>query len=105
MFEKFKNSAPKEIIPGFTARFIHTPSQTLSLVEVKKGAVLPKHSHPHIQISQVLEGKFQLTINETTKICTKGDIAIMESNEEHSGKAITDCIIFDVFTPVREDYL
>ena len=105
MFKKFKNIDPKEIIPGFTARFIHTSTQTLSLVEVKEGAVLPTHSHPHIQVSQVLEGEFQLTISGTTKICGQGDVAIMESFEEHSGKAITDCKILDVFTPVREDYL
>jgi len=105
MFKKFKNSDPKEIIPGFTARFIHTNTQTLSLVEVKKGAILPSHSHPHIQVSQVLEGEFQLTIAETSMICKQGDVAIMESDEEHSGKAITDCKILDIFTPVREDYL
>jgi len=105
MFNTFKNSNPKEIIPGFTTRFIHTNSQTLSLVEVKKGAILPTHSHPHSQISQVLEGEFQLTIAGTTKICKQGDVAIMESDEEHSGKAISDCKILDIFTPVREDYL
>ena len=105
MFKNFKNSIPKEIIPGFTARFIHTDTQTLSLVEIKKGAILPTHSHPHIQVSQILEGEFQLTISGTSMICKQGDVAIMESNEEHSGKAITNCKILDVFTPVREDYL
>ena len=105
MFKKFENSDPKEIIPGFTARFIHTATQTLSLVELTKGAILPTHSHPHSQISQVVEGEFQLTISGKTKICKPGDVAIMESNEEHSGKAITDCKILDIFCPVREDYL
>ncbi len=104
MFTDFSKSTPKEIIPGFTAQFIHTSSQTLSLVEVKKGTVLPEHSHPHEQISQVLDGSFELTINGVTKVCKQGDISIMKSNVKHSGMAITNCKILDIFTPVREDY-
>ncbi len=104
MFTSFQNCEPKEIAPGFTARFIHTELQTHALVTIKKGAVLPEHFHVHEQISQVLEGEFELTIEGKTKRCKKGDIAIISSNNKHSGKALTPCIIFDVFTPVREDY-
>ena len=104
MFTHFNNVKPTQILPGFSARFIHTQSQTLSLVEVEKGASLPSHSHYHEQISQVLEGEFELTINGTSKICRSGDIAIIRSNVKHSGKALTSCKILDIFTPVREDY-
>lgn len=104
MFTHFNNIKPTQIIPGFSARFIHTESQTLSLVEVEKGAYLPIHSHHHEQISHVLEGEFELIINGSKQICRKGDIAIIRSNEEHSGRALTYCKIMDIFTPVREDY-
>jgi quercetin dioxygenase-like cupin family protein len=104
MFKDFNSIKPKNIIPGFNARFIHTDSQTLSLVEVEKGASLPTHSHFHAQISKVIEGEFELTVDGISKVCRKGDIAFIESNVEHSGKALTDCTILDIFTPVREDY-
>lgn len=57
------------------------------------------------QISQVLEGESEFTINGIIKICRQGDIAIMKSNVANSGKAITDCKILDVFKPVRVDYM
>ena len=103
MFTSFNNITSKELIPGFSVQLIHTESQTFALFEIEKGAELPEHFHIHEQVSQVLEGEFELTIDGSTKICKKGDIAIMQPNVVHSGKAVTNCKILDVFTPVRED--
>ncbi|MBC7651963.1 MAG: cupin domain-containing protein, partial [Deinococcales bacterium] len=65
----------------------------------------PLHSHPHEQVSQVIEGKFQLTLNGEVRVLESGDIAVIPSNTQHSGLAITNCKLLDVFNPVREDYL
>lgn len=94
----------KEVITGFTAKFIHTSSITLGYWEVKKGAVLPLHQHLHEQVTQVEEGLFQLTIESETKVYTIGMIAVIAPWEEHGGLALTDCKLLDVFCPVREDY-
>jgi len=94
----------KEILPGFEARFVHTASMTLSYWDVKKGAVLPNHKHIHEQVTQVEEGEFELTVGGETNVYTKGMVAVIPSMTEHSGIALTDCKIFDIFSPVREDY-
>lgn len=98
------NIDPIEVINGFTARFIHTSSMTLGYWDVAKGAVLPNHSHLHEQVTQVEEGEFQLTVNGDTQIYTKGMVAVIPPYVEHSGVALTDCKLFDIFQPVREDY-
>jgi quercetin dioxygenase-like cupin family protein len=51
-----------------------------------------------------LEGKFELTIGEKTQIYEPGFIAVIPSNVPHGGIALTDCKIFDIFSPVRSDY-
>ncbi|GAB5399176.1 MAG: cupin domain-containing protein [Aureisphaera sp.] len=104
MFTSFENSPPVDLLPGFTARFIHTDTQTFSLVEIEAGAILPEHSHVHEQFSKVLEGTFELTVDGKTRTCNVGDVALIKSHVPHSGRAITACKIFDVFNPVREDY-
>lgn len=104
MFTSFKNSPPIALLPGFTARFIHTETQTFSLVEIEEGGVLPEHFHENEQFSQVLEGSFELTVDGKTAICKAGDVALIKSNVPHSGRALTACKIFDVFNPAREDY-
>jgi quercetin dioxygenase-like cupin family protein len=96
--------AVKEVIAGFRAKFIHTSSMTLGYWEVKKGSTLPVHKHIHEQVSQVEEGAFEFTIDGETKVYTKGMIAVIPPMVEHGGTALTDCKLFDIFCPVREDY-
>ena len=51
----------------------------------------------------VIEGKFEFTINGKIHLCDKGSTFQIPSNVPHSGKAITDCIIMDFFSPKRDD--
>jgi quercetin dioxygenase-like cupin family protein len=98
------NTKPKEIIEGFHGRFVHTKNNTLAWWEVKKGAVLPRHSHEHEQVTQVLEGRFQLTVANDTFICEPGQVKIIPPHIEHEGVALTDCKIFDLLAPSRPEY-
>lgn len=93
-----------EIKEGFKTRFVHTENLTLGYLDVEEGAILPMHAHFHEQVTQVLEGKFEMTIGEQTKIYENGQIAVIAPNVIHGGKALTKCKIFDIFCPVREDY-
>ena len=94
----------REIIPGFLARFVHSEHLTISYWEIKKGSRLPEHQHHHEQISQVMDGKFELTINGIANVMTPGKVAVIPSNAMHAGVALTDCKVMDIFCPVREDY-
>jgi quercetin dioxygenase-like cupin family protein len=94
-----------EIIPGFKGRFIHTEKMTISYWTIKKGSKLPEHNHPHEQVSQVIDGTFQLTINGETKEMMPGNTAVIPSNAIHSGLALSDCHVMDIFVPAREDYM
>ena len=95
----------KEILPGYTVRFVHTETMTFAYWDVKAGSPLPEHSHLHEQVASVIEGTFELTIEGETKRLGPGEIATIPSNAVHSGISITDCKLMDVFCPVREDYL
>ena len=94
----------KEIIQGFKARFVHTEHTTIAYWEIKKGSELPLHSHVHEQIAMVTKGSFEMTIGGKKDVYKPGKIAVIPSNVEHSGKALSDCEITDIFSPVREDY-
>ncbi|MBE0422971.1 MAG: cupin domain-containing protein [Lutibacter sp.] len=104
MIQEISNIEPKEIIKGFNGRFFHANSFTIAFWEIQEGSVLPEHSHIHEQSTQVIEGKLEMLIDGVSTILEPGMIANIPSNVIHSGKALSNCKVTDVFSPTREDY-
>jgi len=93
-----------EEIPGYLGAFVHGENMTVTNWSVEAGATFPEHAHPHEQISIVVEGEFELTLDGETEVLEPGRIAVIPPETPHSGRAVTECEIIDVFSPVREDY-
>ncbi len=74
-------------------------------VYFEKGAVGAMHSHPHIQLTYVLEGKFEFSIGDETKIVSKGDTLLKERDILHGCICLEKGVLFDVFTPCRQDFI
>lgn len=94
----------REIVPGYFARFVHSENNTVAYWRITAGSSLPAHSHPHEQVTNLLEGEFELTVDGTPHKLTPGMVFVIPGDVPHSGTAITDCKILDTFYPVREDY-
>lgn len=93
-----------EEMPGYLGAFVHGDNMTVANWSVEAGAEAPEHSHPHEQVAFVVEGEFELTVDGETEVLRPGRIAVIPANTPHSGRAVTDCEMIDVFSPVREDY-
>jgi quercetin dioxygenase-like cupin family protein len=104
IFKYFADIAVKEIAPGYFSRLIHTEKNTINFIEVAAGRVVKHHQHFHEQYTFVLDGKFELTVNGEPQVLDPGMYALIPSGAYHSGIAITDCKLLDIFSPVREDY-
>ena len=94
----------KEVFPGYRGKAIHTGIATYMFWKVEAGAAVPEHAHLHEQFANVLQGKFELTVDGQTQLLEPGKVAVIPSNVKHSGRAITYCELLDVFYPEREDY-
>lgn len=95
---------PKTLAPGITGHYVHGEKTTLGLVTLAAGSTVPPHHHPQEQITYILEGRLQMTIGGEEFLLQPGTYHLIPSNVVHSAVALTDCILIDVFSPVREDY-
>ncbi len=88
-------------------RKIMAYNKDLMLVKVafEKGGIGTMHQHPHLQISYIAEGKFEVTIAGISKILQKGDVYFVPSNTLHGAICLESGILIDVFNPLREDFL
>ena len=106
MFVKNNDVALTEL-PGGISRKVLAYDESLMSVEVRfeKGAVGAMHTHPHTQISYVLEGKFEATINGVTTVISKGDTYITEPDAPHGVVCLEAGALLDIFTPMRKDFV
>lgn len=74
-------------------------------VYFEKGAVGEMHTHPHTQTTYVLDGEFEFTIGDETRIVKKGDTLYDAPNVPHGCRCLKKGVLLDTFTPMREDFL
>ena len=94
-FHEVLDLEAREQFPGFHGRFIHTERVTVAYWEIDAGVNLPEHSHE--QISHLLEGEFEMTIDRTTHTLTAGSVAVVPTAAVHSGRTLTKCRFINVF--------
>lgn len=95
-----------ELAPGNTRRvLIYTPEVMQVEFGFDKGAVGALHSHPHIQVSYVAEGSFEVTIDGKTQVVGQGGSFIVPSGLVHGVVALEKGRLVDVFAPHRADFL
>ena len=98
---------PARDLGGGVSRKVLAHGEPLMAVEVafEAGAVGSMHTHPHVQISYVLEGKFEATIGKETRVIQAGDTYYTEPDQPHGVVCLERGRLLDVFTPRREDFL
>ena len=103
----YNNDAPLEDLGNGLKRKVLAYHENLMMVEVyfEKGAVGEIHSHPHEQITYVLEGEFEFIIDGEKQIVKAGDSMFKESDVPHGAICLKEGKLLDVFTPYRENFV
>lgn len=77
----------------------------LGRVLLKKGCVVPLHSHHNEQLSYVTKGALKFTIHGKDTIVHAGEVLTIPPHVPHLVKALRDSVTLDVFHPPRMDWI
>jgi quercetin dioxygenase-like cupin family protein len=84
---------------------VYGEKSLLAEFRLEKGALLPKHKHPHEQTGYLVFGRIDLTIGDTTYQVAAGDSWCIHGDVEHHAVAHEDSVAVEAFSPRREDYI
>jgi len=100
---------PREELNEKLARRLITGDQLmLAQVYLKKGCVVPKHSHMNEQLTYILEGALRFFVGENGEeeiMVRAGEVLHLPGNVPHQAEAVEDTLDVDIFYPPREDWL
>lgn len=96
----------EDIKPGLSRQIFGYDDQIMMVkVHFKKDVIGDMHSHPHVQVSYVAEGKFEVYMETETKVLSKGDGFYVKPDMQHGVKCLEEGILIDVFNPKRSDFV
>ena len=100
------DSVEKEQMNPFLVRqVIHGDLITIARLELKKGASVPAHSHHNEQVSMVQSGRIMFNLDGVASTVGAGETVRIPPNVRHFVEVIEDCVVFDLFSPRREDWI
>ena len=95
--EKVTDMISRKIVTG--------EREMLAQIYLKKGCVVPMHSHESEQMTYILQGALKFLIGGEEIIVREGEVLHIPSWVEHQAEPLDDTFELDVFSPIRQDWL
>jgi unsaturated pyranuronate lyase len=91
--------------PLLGRHFVVGQNVMLARVLLKKGCIVPEHSHHNEQITYILEGALKFGIDGKEIVVNAGEVLTIPPNMPHSAEALADTVDLDIFNPPRADWI
>ena len=95
----------EDLNPLLQRQFVVGQEIMLARVLLKKGCIVPEHSHPNEQLTYILDGALKFWIDGKEIVVHSGETLCIPSHMPHKAEALEDTVDLDVFTPPRADWI
>lgn len=95
--EKVTELVSRKIITG--------EREMLTQIYLKKGCLVPMHSHESEQMTYILQGALRFQIGGEEITVREGEVLHIPSWVPHQAEALEDTFELDLFSPIRQDWL
>lgn len=97
--------ALEKVTEMISRKIVTGEREMLAQLYLKKGALVPMHSHESEQMTYILQGGLRFLIAGEEIIVREGEVLHIPSWVEHQAEAIDDTFELDVFSPIRQDWI
>jgi quercetin dioxygenase-like cupin family protein len=95
----------EDLNPLLQRQFVVGHDVMLARVLMKKGCIVPEHSHYNEQITYILEGALKFWIDGKVIVVKAGEVLTIPPHMPHKAEALEETVDLDVFNPPREDWI
>jgi unsaturated pyranuronate lyase len=95
----------EDLNPNMQRQFVVGDQVMIARILLKKGGIVPLHSHHNEQVSYILEGALKFWIDGKEILVSAGEVLAIPPYMPHKVEAMADTVDLDIFCPPRQDWI
>jgi unsaturated pyranuronate lyase len=97
--------ALEKITEMISRKIVSGEREMLAQIYLKRGALVPLHTHDSEQMTYILQGALRFLVNGEEVIVREGEVLHIPSRVPHQAEALEDTLELDVFSPIRAEWV
>jgi quercetin dioxygenase-like cupin family protein len=97
--------ALEKVTEMLSRKIVAGDREMLVQVYLKRGCLVPMHTHESEQMTYVLQGSLKFLVGGEDITVREGEVLHIPSGVDHQSEALEDTFELDVFSPLRQDWL
>lgn len=93
--------ALEKVTEMLSRKVVSGEREMLVQVYIKRGCLVPLHTHDSEQMTYVLQGALKFMVGGEEVTVREGEVLLIPSGVAHQAEAIEDTFELDVFSPIR----
>ena len=95
----------EKITEMISQKIVAGEREMLAQIYLKRGALVPVHSHESEQMTYILQGALKVVVGGEALTVREGEVLHVPSGVPHQAEALEDTLELDIFSPIRQDWL
>jgi quercetin dioxygenase-like cupin family protein len=102
---RWDDVAQEKVTEMISRKLVTGAREMVAQISLKKGCVVPEHSHESEQMTYVLRGALRFRIGGEEIVIRENEILHIPSGVPHEATALEETFELDLFSPIRQDWL
>src|SRR5690349_22352010 len=97
--------ALEKVTEMISRKIVSGEREMLAQIYLKRGALVPFHTHDSEQMTYILQGALRFYIGGEEIIVREGEVLHIPSRVPHQAEALEDTLELDIFSPGRAEWI